>query len=309
MEQDQEILETQLEPILKYFDDETVIEIMLKADGSVIVESFKTGMHVVPERIEEPQKEIIARILAHQEEKKILFQNYSMGAKFHGCRVHLITPPVSPDGTVINFRIPPRLNPTLDDYVANGLLVPEQAEYLREIVAARKNIVICGGTGSGKTTLLRALLLLIPDDCERHIYVVEDNQEINLKHIRNKTQIKTIDQIYTYQQAVRDALRMRPDSIIFGELRDGSAYDLLKAWNTGHSGGFCTIHANSATEAIDRLVQLAEESVMNASKQMIVSAIDLIIYMEKSKGKFSVKEIIEPISWDGTSVSVKKIRG
>ena len=232
-----------------------------------------------------------------------------MGAKFHGCRVHLITPPVSPDGTVINFRIPPRLNPTLDDYVANGLLVPEQAEYLREIVAARKNIVICGGTGSGKTTLLRALLLLIPDDCERHIYVVEDNQEINLKHIRNKTQIKTIDQIYTYQQAVRDALRMRPDSIIFGELRDGSAYDLLKAWNTGHSGGFCTIHANSATEAIDRLVQLAEESVMNASKQMIVSAIDLIIYMEKSKGKFSVKEIIEPISWDGTSVSVKKIRG
>ena len=92
MEQDQEILETQLEPILKYFDDETVIEIMLKADGSVIVESFKTGMHVVPERIEEAQKEIIARILAHQEEKKILFQNYSMGAKFHGCRVHLITP-------------------------------------------------------------------------------------------------------------------------------------------------------------------------------------------------------------------------
>lgn len=78
MEQDQEILETQLEPILKYFDDETVIEIMLKADGSVIVESFKTGMHVVPERIEEAQKEIIARILAHQEEKKILFQNYSM---------------------------------------------------------------------------------------------------------------------------------------------------------------------------------------------------------------------------------------
>ncbi len=102
---------------------------------------------------------------------------------------------------------------------------------------------------------------------------------------------------------------MRPDSIVFGELRDGAAYDLLKAWNTGHSGGFCTIHANSASEAVDRLVQLAEEQVMNASKQMIVSAIDLIIYMEKSQGKFCVKEIIEPLSWNGESVTVKRIRG
>lgn len=160
MEQDQQLLETQLEPILKYFDDESVIEIMLKGGGSVIVESFRTGMSVVPERIEEAQKEVIVRILAHQEEKKILFQNYSMGAKFHGCRVHVITPPVSTDGIVINFRIPPRLNPTLEDYVEGGLLAGEQADYLREIVAAKKNIVICGGTGSGKTTLLRALLLL-----------------------------------------------------------------------------------------------------------------------------------------------------
>ena len=309
MEQDQQLLETQLEPILKYFDDESVIEIMLKGGGSVIVESFRTGMSVVPERIEEAQKEVIVRILAHQEEKKILFQNYSMGAKFRGCRVHVITPPVSTDGIVINFRIPPRLNPTLEDYVEGGLLAGEQADYLREIVAAKKNFVICGGTGSGKTTLLRALLLLIPDDCTRHMYIVEDNQEIDLKHIRNKTQIKVIDQIYSYQQAVRDALRMRPDSIVFGELRDGAAYDLLKAWNTGHSGGFCTIHANSASEAVDRLVQLAEEQVMNASKQMIVSAIDLIIYMEKSQGKFCVKEIIEPLSWNGESVTVKRIRG
>lgn len=103
-------------------------------------------MQIVPERIEEAQKEIIARILAHQEEKKILFQNYSIGAKFRGCRVHLITSPVSSDGIVINFRISPRLNPTLDDSVSNGLLIKEQADCLRGIAAARKNIVICNGT-------------------------------------------------------------------------------------------------------------------------------------------------------------------
>ena len=161
MEQDQQLLETQLEPILKYFDDESVIEIMLKGGGSVIVESFRT------------------RILAHQEEKKILFQNYSMGAKFRGCRVHVITPPVSTDGIVINFRIPPRLNPTLEDYVEGGLLAGEQADYLREIVAAKKNIVICGGTGSGKTTLLRALLLLSK----------KKERFLNLSFFTNSTQV------------------------------------------------------------------------------------------------------------------------
>ena len=179
MEQDQQLLETQLEPILKYFDDESVIEIMLKGGGSVIVESFRTGMSVVPERIKEAQKEVIVRILAHQEEKKILFQNYSMGAKFRGCRVHVITPPVSTDGIVINFRIPPRLNPTLEDYVEGGLLIPEQADYLREIVAAKKNIVICGGTGSGKTTLLRALLLLSK----------KKERFLNLSFFTNSTQV------------------------------------------------------------------------------------------------------------------------
>lgn len=307
--EDQKILETQLKSLLKYFDDESVIEIMLKADGSVIVESYKTGMTLVPERIEESQKETIVRILAHQEQKEILFKKYSMAAKFRGCRVHAITPPVSPNGIVINFRIPPRFNPSLDDYVTRGLLEKDQADQLRQFVGDRKNIVISGGTGSGKTTLLRALLLLIPNDCQRHVYVVEDNQEIDLKHLDNKTEIKTVDQIYSFQQATKDSLRMRPDSIIFGELRDGSAYDLLKAWNTGHDGGFCTIHANSATEAIDRLIQLSEEAVVNVSRQMIVSAVDLIIHMEKRQGKFTVKEIVQPLAWDGKSVSVKKIRG
>lgn len=301
------LLIRELAPVLKYLQDPNVLEVMLKPSGEVIIDDFRTGMRKVEERIGEADKAVAARLLAHHNGKQIINEICSTGANFpdFNCRVHIITPPAT-SGIAINFRMRRSKTLKLTDYLEKGLITQKVYDYLKLIVQLRKNIVICGSTGSGKTTLLNALLFEIENDCKRHVYIIEDTPEI-ICHLTNCTMIKTSDEVpfYSHQQAVKDALRMRPDSIIFGELRGAESLDLLKAWNTGHNGGLVTLHANSAFDCVDRLQQMCQEKGAYVSKAMIASAIDVIVFIVRIGSRFELSQIIEPLRFNENTMQLE----
>lgn len=299
--------------IIKYLESPTVTEIMLMSNGSVIVDDLKSGMKEIPEKFSENEKELISRTLAHLSEKTVYYDNkFSFAAilPHYKTRVQVIVPPVASRGIRINIRKFSETIIPLIDYLNNKLISVSTYNFLLDIVENQKNVIICGGTGSGKTTLLNALIDLIDDDCTRHLYFIEDQPEIKCSNV-NATFIET-SYHYTYQQALFDALRMRPDSIFFGEIRDAAAYDLMKAWNTGHSGGMSTLHANSAIEAIERIKQMSEEKVTVCDRQMICSAVDLIIYIRRQRvdnhTKFVIEQAIEPQSYGTLGLKYKEIK-
>ena len=154
------------------------------------------------------------------------------------------------------------------------------AQFLRQAVLDKKNILVGGGTGSGKTTFVNALLQEVALTNDR-IYIVEDNAELQCD-AQNKVEILVHPPIYTHQRAIMDALRFRPDRIIVGEVRDGAALDMLKAWNTGHPGGIATIHANTTTSMLDRLSQLCEEVMPHAPRYLIAEAIDICVHIRRA---------------------------
>ena len=149
-----------------------------------------------------------------------------------------------------------------------------------------------GGTGTGKTTLTNAILNEMAQTEDR-IVVIEDTPELQC-NARNKVHMFTKSNIgFTMQKAVSEVLRYRPDRIVVGEVRDGSALDLLKAWNTGHSGGVSTLHANSAELGLRRLESLIREVSVNVPRDLISEAIHVLIHIKREAGKRFVNEIIE----------------
>jgi type IV secretion system protein VirB11 len=200
------------------------------------------------------------------------------GERFQG-----FLPPVSTD-PAFSIRKRPAVIWTLDDYVAQGVMPADQATALREAVGARQNILISGGTSSGKTTLANALLAE-PAFAGDRVFLLEDTPELqcsawDLVSVLTRRHPKPIGVV----DLVRDALRMRPDRIVVGEMRDGAAaLETLKAWNTGHPGGLSTIHANSAQEALSRLEDLLLEIVVQVPRRAIAQAIDLIVHIRRTR--------------------------
>jgi pilus assembly protein CpaF len=168
----------------------------------------------------------------------------------------------------------------------------EAAEFLAALVRGRANILIAGAAGSGKTTLLNALCACIAPDRERLI-TIEDSQELRLPGIHcvsleaRPANLEGLGAV-TIRQLVRNALRMRPDRIVIGEVRDEAAFDFLQAMNTGHSGSMCSIHANSVLDALYRLENLVIASganlVLGAIREYVVSALDLVIHLSRAPG-------------------------
>lgn len=203
---------------------------------------------------------------------------------------------------------------TLSDYVENGTLTPYYKEYLEKAIAKRKNILIVGGTGTGKTTFLNAILDAIARISPYHrIISLEDLPELQCpaddyspmftKQETNKQGIK-----YNMTRLLMDCMRRSPDRIVVGEVRDGAAYTMLKAWNTGHEGGACTVHANSAEQGLSRIKSLAQEDPDSSGdlKDLIGEAIDVVIGISHvdlgggRKGRV-VNDIIEVDRYDDAS--------
>jgi type IV secretion system protein VirB11 len=163
---------------------------------------------------------------------------------------------------------------TLDDYVAGGIMVADQAAILRRAVAERRNILVAGGTSTGKTTLTNALLAEVSKTSDR-VVLIEDTRELQCA-APNLVALRTKDGVASLSDLVRSSLRLRPDRIPIGEVRGAEALDLLKAWGTGHPGGIGTIHAGTAIGALRRLEQLIQEAVVTVPRALIAETIDLV---------------------------------
>ncbi len=170
----------------------------------------------------------------------------------------------------------------LKEFVKDGILSLEQEQYIQESVQARRSMLIIGGTQSGKTTLTNAVLNGVaqahPDD---RIIIIEDTQELKCQ-VKDCVTMRS-SPAKSMNALIYDSLRMRPDRIIIGEVRGPEAHTLLKAWNTGHSGGICTIHANSAESGLLRIEQLVQEAGVVPVPAAIVEAVNVVVYIQKDQ--------------------------
>lgn len=203
----------------------------------------------------------------------------------------------------------------MDQIIALGTATPHMAEFFKACVATRLNILITGNTSSGKTTLLNILTGYIPGD--ERIITIEDAAELNLNQkyvVRMETKMPNVDGVggVITRDLVRNALRMRPDRIVVGEVRSGEALDMLQAMNTGHDGSLTTLHANAPRDAISRLETMAMMAGLNmplsALRAQIASAIDLIIHMERlNDGSRKITHVTEVPRMEGEIVTLSDI--
>ena len=228
-----------------------------------------------------------------------------------GSRVNAVINPLSLSGPVLTIRKFARVPFTIDDLVERGTLTEATANFLKACVQGRKNLLISGGTGSGKTTTLNVLGSFI--NPEERIVTIEDSAELNLPQehvVRLETRPANIEGkgAYTIRDLVRNALRMRPDRLIVGEVRGPEALDMLQAMNTGHDGSMTTIHANTPSDTMLRLetmVLTAVEMPVRAIREQIVAAINLVVQITRlPNGHRRVTHISEVVSIDQDTSSI-----
>ncbi|MAS55280.1 MAG: pilus assembly protein CpaF [Pimelobacter sp.] len=216
-----------------------------------------------------------------------------------GTRFHAVLAPVARPGTVISLRVPRPAGFTLDDLVEAGMVAPELAALLRRVVAARLAFLVTGGTGTGKTTLLSALLGEV--DRDERLVLVEDSSELRPRHPHvvalegrpaNVEGAGAID----VRSLVRQALRMRPDRLVVGEVRGGDVVELLAALNTGHEGGCGTLHANSAHDVPARIEALALAAGLGreAAHSQLASALDVVLHLERDRTGRRLAQVAVP---------------
>lgn len=230
-----------------------------------------------------------------------------------GSRVNVVLSPVSVDGPALTIRKFAEERITMDRLIAFGSISKEVAEFLEQLVLAKYNIFISGGTGSGKTTFLNALSDYIPTD--ERIITIEDSAELQIKKIPNLVRLEVRNDNVegkngiTIRDLIKSSLRMRPDRIIVGEVRDAAAIDMLTALNTGHDGSLSTGHANSPNDMISRLesmVLLGTEIPLLAVRRQIASALDLIVHLGRLRDKTRrVLEIVEVLSCENNEVQTR----
>lgn len=273
-------LRSAVAPIMSFLSDETVVEIMLNADGRIWVERAGTGMFAANVTMSPDDALRMLRLVATEMNTELSDRNPSLAGKLPiwGARVQASIPPIV-EAPVFALRKPAKLVFGLDQYVERMILTPREADALQAAVRERRNILVGGGTGSGKTTFANALLREVADSTDR-VYLVEDNPELQCA-APNKVQVLVQSPTYTWNRAIMDAMRFRPDRIIVGEIRDGSALEMLKAWNTGHPGGIATVHANDTHAMLDRVCQLVEEVVPTAPRALVAQTINICVHLRR----------------------------
>ncbi|MGY4629904.1 P-type conjugative transfer ATPase TrbB [Bradyrhizobium sp. USDA 4486] len=261
--------------IAGYLEDEAIIEVMLNPDGRLWIDRLSNGLIDTGETLSAADGERIVRLVAHHVGAEVHAGAPRVSAELPGTgeRFEGLLPPVVA-APAFAIRKPAVAVFTLDDYVAREIMTSEQARILKNAVAARKNILVAGGTSTGKTTLTNALLTEVAKTADR-VVLIEDTRELQCK-APNLVALRTKDGVATLSDLVRSSLRLRPDRIPVGEVRGAEALDLLKAWGTGHPGGIGTIHAGSATGALRRLEQLIQEAVITVPRALIAETINLV---------------------------------
>jgi pilus assembly protein CpaF len=291
-----------LGPLEPYLQDETVTEIMVNGPQKVYVER-RGKLEPVPVRfLDDSQlRTTIERILAPIGRRLDESQPYVDGRLTDGSRINAVLPPISLGGPILTIRKFSQKQLTAADLVRFGSLTPEASTFLGSCVKARKNIVVSGGTGSGKTTLLNVLSCFIPTT--ERIVTIEDSAELKLSQdhvVRMEARPANLEG--KGRIAIRDlvinALRMRPDRIVVGEVRGGEALDMLQAMNTGHDGSLTTCHANTPRDALTRLeimcLMAGLDLPLRAVREQVVRAVHLIVQQSRlPDGKRAVTHIAE----------------
>ena len=279
-----EKLRRELGPVvLRALSDPDVIEIILNPDGRIWVESHTSGMSQTEASMAPNQAENLIGTVAAALNAVASAQNPIVEGELPltGSRFEGLLPPIASSPCFV-IRKRAAVLYTLDDYIKNNIITCAQAIALRDAISKRCNIVIAGGTGSGKTTLVNALIhemVSLGDPAERFV-ILEDTLELQCS-AHNALQLHTSDAA-DMTRLVRATMRLRPDRIIIGEVRGKEALALLKAWNTGHPGGATTLHANSASAALLRLLSLVEEAGVPAQPQLITEAVNLLAFVERT---------------------------
>ena len=279
--------------------DRHVVEVMVNPDGKIWVDRIGEGRVFTGERLAPDDANRILRLLADhvgevvtKDRPRISATLPLTGERFQGAFMPIVANPA------FAIRKRPEIVFTLDDYVKGAIMTAAHAEALRAAADERQNLLIAGGTGSGKTTLANAILAE-PAFAGDRVVLIEDTAELRCSaEDRLEMLTKRTDPPVTMTDLVRDTLRLRPDRIIIGEVRDGSALDLLKAWNTGHPGGLATIHANSAAEALSRLEDLIGEVTQRVPYRAIAQGINLVVFIERTATGRRVREVSRVVGLD-----------
>lgn len=285
--------------------DDTITEVMINGPDNVFIEQngrlFKMDKHFESQR---KLEDVIQRIvgLAGREVNQA---NPICDTRLpDGSRVNVVLPPIALCGPTLTIRKFSKTPMTIEKLIQYGSITQEIADKLEILVRAKYNIFISGGTGSGKTTFLNALSNYIPKD--ERVITIEDSAELQITGVDNLVSLETRNantsgagQI-TIRDLIKSSLRMRPERIIVGEVRGGEALDMLQAMNTGHDGSLSTGHANSTQDMLSRLetmvLQGAEGLPLEAIKQQIASAVDIIIHLsrlrDKSRKTMEITEVV-----------------
>ena len=290
-------------PISELLDDKNITEIMVNGPSEVYFEI--DGKVVRDNGVSFINKDHITRTIQRLIQpigRTIDTSNPMVDARLEdGSRLNAVIPPLSLKGPVLTIRKFKKELANIDDFLRSGALTPYMARFLEACVKSKLNIIICGGTGSGKTTLLNVLSSFI--DSDERIITIEDAAELKLNQqhvISLETRLTNYEGQgeVTIRDLVINSLRMRPDRIIVGEVRGKEAFDMLQAMNTGHSGSLTTMHANSSSDALNRLETMILMAGMDipikAIREYIEKAIDIVINIERlSDGRRKIVNISE----------------
>jgi len=276
--------------VAKFLIDDDVTDIMLNQDGSIWLDTASQGKCKIPGHYSSRCIENIIRVIAGISQTTINFnQPYlSVELPYNKARFQAVIPPISAKPTFV-IRKYSQKHLSLADLIDIGTINSQHFKKIKQAINCRKNILIAGSTNSGKTTLCNAIIDSIPDN--ERIVIIEDVREI---HSENENIIYlSPNNDNKIKDLIKLSLRMNIDRIVLGEIRDGAAFDLITAWNTGHPGGVATIHSNSAQDAIARVNELAFNYGKLQQELDISKYIDIIIYITRKDKQRIITEIID----------------
>ena len=305
-----------LDVLQEILEDQEITEIMVNGPDQIFIE--KQGRiepypkkFLSKEKLEDVIQQIVGKVNRTVNESSPIVDIRLQD----GSRVNVVLPPVAINGPIVTIRKFPADPITMEYLVSIQSITMQAAEFLKKLVQAKYNIFISGGTGSGKTTFLNALSAYIPK--EERIITIEDSAELQIQNIPNLVRLEVRNanlegkNEVTIRDLIRSALRMRPDRIILGEVRDAAAYDLLSVMNTGHDGSLSTGHANSPNDMLKRLEALVLTAVdipLLAVRSQIASAIDIVVQLGRLRDRSrKVLEIDEMIGMDGTEIIMRPL--